>query len=177
MSTSLSSLANNLSDEFHCDKCIDCNSYLDYIIIKDDQLIFRCFECKTDYQKDFNKDLINRFGNTYEFCNKDINTFISLLRKGIYPYEYTDTWGRFDETSLPNKAAFYIRLNMEGITRVDYRGEKRVYKEFKIYNLGDYHDLYIQSDTLLLVDVFENVRNKCFEINELNHALFYHYLD
>ena len=53
--------------------------------------------------------------------------------------------------------------------------KKRVYKEFKIYNLGDYHDLYIQSDTLLLVDVFENVRNKCFEINELNHALFYHY--
>ena len=78
------------------------------MITKNDQLIFRCFECKKNYQKDFNKDLINRFGNTYEFCNKDINRFILLLRKGIYPYEYIDSWERFDETSLPEKEAFIV---------------------------------------------------------------------
>ena len=172
MSTSLSSLADNLSDGFHSNKCIDCRSSLDYMITRDDQLIFRCFECKKNYQKDFNKDLINRFANTYEFCNKDINRFILLLRKGIYPYEYIDSWERFDETSLPDKEAFYSSLNMEGITSVDYRHAKRVYKGFKLKNLGNYHDLYVQSDTLLLADVFENFRNKCIEIYELDPAHF-----
>ena len=63
MSTSLSSLVDNLSDGFHCDKDIDCKSCLDYVITRDDQLISRCFECKKNFQKDFNKDLINRFAN------------------------------------------------------------------------------------------------------------------
>ena len=76
-----------------------------------------------------------------------------LLRKGIYPYEYIDSWERFDEASLPDKEAFYSSLNMEGITSVDYRHVKRVYKEFKLKNLGDCHDLHVQSDTLLLADV------------------------
>ena len=66
---------------------------------------------------------------------------------------------------------------MEGITGVDYRHAKRVYKEFKINNLGDYHDLYSQSDTLLLPDVFENSGHKCIGIYELNPAHFYHLLD
>ena len=126
MSTSLSSLVDNLSDGFHCYKCIDCKSSLDYMITRDDQLIFKCFECKKNYQKDFNKDLINRFANTYEFCNKDINKFILLLRKGIYPYEYIDSWERFDETSLSDKEAFYSSLSMDGITSVEYRHTKRV---------------------------------------------------
>ena len=85
---------------------------------------------------------------TYKFCNKDINRFILLLRKGIYRYEYIDSWKRFDETPLPDKEAFYSSLNKEGITSVDYRHAKRVYKESKSKNLGDYYDLYVQSDTL-----------------------------
>ena len=126
MSTSLSSLVDNLSDGFHCNKCIDCESSLDYMITWDDQLMLRCFECKKNYQKDLNKDLINRFESTYEFCNKDINRFILLLRKGIYPYEYIDS-----RETLPDKEAFYSSLNMEGITNVDFTHSKRVYKEFK----------------------------------------------
>ena len=89
MSTSLSTLVYSLSDGFHCYKCIDCKFSLDYMITGDDQLIFRCFESKKNYQKDFNENLINRFANIYEFCNKDINIFILLLRKGIYHYENT----------------------------------------------------------------------------------------
>ena len=73
---------------------------------------------------------------------------------------------------MPDKEAFYSSLNMEGITSVDYRYAKRVYKEFKSKNLGDYHDLYVQSDTLLLADVFENFRNKYIEIYELDPAHF-----
>ena len=172
MSTSLSSLVDNLSDRFHCNKCINCKSSLDYMIPRDDQLIFVCFQYKKNDQKDFNKDLINRFANTCEFCNKDIKTLILLLRKGTYPYEYIDSWERFDKTSLPDKEAFYSSLNMEGIASLDYRHAKRVYKVFKLKNLGDYHDLNVQGDTLLLADVFENFRNKCIEIYELEPAHF-----
>ena len=100
-----------------------------HMTTKDKQLIFRCFECKKNYKKDFNKELINRFSNTYEFCNEDINKFILLLRKGVYPYEYIDSWERFNET-LPDKEAFYSSLNMEDITDVDHRHAKRVFKSF-----------------------------------------------
>ena len=73
------------------------------------------------------------------------------MRKVVYPYEYIDDWGKFNETSLPEKDDFYSRLNMEDITDADYVHEKRVCKDFEIINLGEYHDLYVQSDTLLLV--------------------------
>ena len=148
------------------------------MIIKDDQqncpqLIFRFFECKKNYKKEFNKELIKRFANIYEFCNQDINKFILLLRKGVYPYEYMDSWERFDETSLPNKEAFHSSLSMEDITNIDHRhAKKRVFKSLNDKNLVDYHDLYVQSDTLLLADVFENFRNKYTEIYELDPAHF-----
>ena len=172
MSSSLSNLVDNLSEGLHSDKCTDCKSCLDYMITKDDQLIFRCFECKKNYKKDFNKELIKRFANIFEFCNEEVTKFILLLRKGVYPYEYMDSWERFDETSLPDKKAFYSSLNMEAITGVDYRHAKRVFKNLNNKNPGDYHDLYVQSDTLLLADVFENFRNKCIEIYELDPAHF-----
>ena len=84
-----------------------------------------------------------------------------------------DSWERFDETSLPDKEAFYSSLNMEDITDVDYRHAKRVFKNLNNKNLGDYHDLHVQSAMLLLADVFENFRNKCIEIYELDPAHFF----
>ena len=81
--------------------------------IKDNQLIFRRFRCKKNYEKEFNKELIKRFANIYMFCNKRLNTFILLLRKGVYPYKYMDNWKRFDETLLPNKEAFYSNLKLK----------------------------------------------------------------
>ena len=173
MSTSLSNLVSNLSEGFHNDRCIDCKSCLDYMTSKDEQLIFRCFRCKKNYEKDFNKELIQRFANIYEFCNGDINKFILLLRKGVYPYKYIDSWERFNETSLPDKEAFYSNLNMEDITDVDYMHAKIVFKYLINKILGDYHDLYVQSDTLLLADVFENFRKMCIEVYELDPAHFF----
>ena len=161
MSTSLSNLISNLSEGLHNDRCIDCKSCLDYMTTKDEKLIFRCFSCKKNYEKGFNKELIKRFANTYSFCNKDLNKFILLLRKVVYPYEYIDNWERFNETLLPNKEAFYSNLNMEDITDTDYIHANKVFNEFKLKHLGEYHDLYVQSDTLLLADVFENFRNMC----------------
>ena len=126
------------------------------MITKDEQLIFTCFECKKNYKKDFNKELIKRFAKICEFYNEDINKFILLIRKGVYPYEYMDSWERFNETSFPDKEAFYSSLNMEDITDVDHRHTNNVFKNFKLQHMGEHHDLYVQSDTLLLADVFEN---------------------
>ena len=154
----------------HSDKCTDPKSYLDYTKTKDEQLIFKCCECKKNYKKDFNKELIKRLVNIHEFCNEDINKFILLLGKGVYPYEYMDSWGKFNETSLPDKEVFYSNLNMEYITDVDHRHGKRVFKNLN-KNLGDYHDLYVQIDTLLLSDVFENFRNMCIKFRSME-AIF-----
>ena len=139
---------------------------------KDEQLIFRCFGCKKNHEKNFNGELIQRFANTYKFCNGDLNKFILLLRKGVYPHEYMDSWQRFDEKSLPDKEAFYSNLNMEDITDVDYRHGKKVFEYLINKSIGDYHDLYVQSDTLLLADVFENFRNMCIKVYELDPAHF-----
>ena len=84
-----------------------------------------------------------------------------------------DSWERFTETSLPDKKAFYSKLNLEDITDKDYEHAQKVWKVFGIKNLGEYHDLYVQSDTLLLADVFENFRNKCIEIYEFDSAHFF----
>ena len=83
-----------------------------------------------------------------------------------------DSWERFDETSLPDKECFCSELYIADITDEDYIHAQKVFEEFKIKDLGEYHDLYVQSDTVLLADVFENFRNKCIEIYELDPANF-----
>ena len=95
-----------------------------------------------------------------------------MLRKGVYPYEYMDNWEIFNETSLPSKESFYSNLNMEDIDDIDYSHGNNVFNKFKLNNLGDYHDLYAQSDTLLLADVFENFRDMCLKEYELDPAHF-----
>ena len=83
-----------------------------------------------------------------------------------------DNCERFDEMSLPSNKSFYSNLNMENIDDIDYRHGNNVFKRFKLKNLGEYHDLYVQSDTLLLADVFENFRNTCLKVYELDPAHF-----
>ena len=95
-----------------------------------------------------------------------------MLRKRVYPSEYMDNWERFNETSLPSKESFYSNLNMENIEVIDYRDGNNVLNKFKLNNLGDYHDLYVQSDTLLLPDAFENFRDMCLKEYELDPAHF-----
>ena len=116
--------------------------------------------------------LIKKFPNTYQLCNKDLNKFELLLRKGVYPYEYMDSWKRFKEESLPDKESFYSELNKEHITDEDYAHAQKVWNTLNIQNLGEYHDLYVQSDTALLADVFENFSDTCLEIYGLDPAYF-----
>ena len=173
MSSSLSKLVDNLSEGIHNNKCLDCGSCLDYVrITKNEKLILECYNCKQRYKKKFNKDLIKKFKNTYSFCNNDLNKFVLLLRKGVYPYEYMDSWERFNETSLPSKEYFYSNLNMEDIDDIDYRHDNNVFKRFKLENLEQYHDLYVQSGTLLLANMFENFRDMCVKVYELDPTHF-----
>ena len=171
MSSLLLKLVDNLSERIHNNKCLDCNSCLDFVwITKNEKLLLKCFNCDSYYKKKFNKELTKKFKNTYSFCNNDLNKFILLLRKGIYPYEYMDSWEKLNGT-LPSKEDFYSNLNMEDIDDIDYRHGNNVFKGFKLENLGDYCDLYVQSDTLL-ADVFENFRNMCIKVYELDPAHF-----
>ena len=172
MSSSLSKLVDNLSKGIYNNKCVDCNYCLDYIKIKNEKLLLKCFNCNTYYKRKFNKDLIKKFRNTYSFCDNDINKFVLLLRKGVYPHEYVDNWEEIDETSLPNKEDFYSNLNMEDINDIDYRHANNVFKRIELENLGQNHDLYVQSDTLLLADVFGNFRDMCIKVYELDPSHF-----
>ena len=83
-----------------------------------------------------------------------------------------DSWKGLKEESLPDKESFYSEINKEHITDEDYAHAQLVWNTFNIKNLGEYHDLYVQSDTALLADVFENFRDKCIEIYELDPAHF-----
>ena len=95
-----------------------------------------------------------------------------MLRKGVYPYEYVGNRERFSEISLPSKEDFYSNLIMEDISDIDYRHANNVFKRFKLENIGDYHDLYVQSDTLLLADVCHNFRDMCIKEYQLDPAHF-----
>ena len=178
MSNSLSELVDNISGIFNS---IECKSFIEKIKIdseccfvglkNNNRLIYRYKECKEEWKRQIN-ELIEEFPGTYKFCNGNLNKSVLLLRKGVYPYEYMDSWKKFDETALPAKEAFYRNLNLEDVSDEDYAHAQKVWDVFKINNLGDYHDLYVQSDTLLLEDVYENFRNMCLEKYELDPTYF-----
>ena len=83
-----------------------------------------------------------------------------------------DSWETFDETLLPDKEVFYSELNLEGISDEDYVHAEKVWEIFEINNRGEYHDLYVRYDTLLLVDVFEKFRDTCIEMYGLDTSHF-----
>ena len=88
--------------------------------------------------------------------------FKLMQRKGVYPYEYMDSWERFEETRLPPREAFYSNLNMEGISDKDYEHAQQVWNIIDEKTLGEYHDIYLKTDVLLLADIFENFQIHVF---------------
>ena len=116
--------------------------------------------------------LINKFPIVYQFCKDELNKFVLFLREGVYPYEDMDSWEKLNETSLPEKKAFYNNLNLEDITDKDYAHAQKVCEVFEIKDRCEYHDLYVQYNTLLLVDVFGNFRDKCIKIYKLDPTHF-----
>ena len=125
MPTSLSEIVDNMSGIFNS---IECKSCIEKIIInweccfvglKNNRLICKYQECKEEWKGPIN-ELIENFPSVYQFCNGDLNKFVLLLRKGVYPYEYMDSWEKFDENTLSPKEAFYSNLNLEDISDEDY---------------------------------------------------------
>ena len=99
--------------------------------------------------------------------------FRSTLRKRVYPYEHMSSWDKFNEPRLPLKEAFRGNLNMSDISKYDYEHAQKVWKAFGLKNLGEYHDLYLKTDVLLLSNIFEASRNTCSKHYKLDPAHFY----
>ena len=86
-----------------------------------------------------------------------------MTRKGVYPYEYMDSFERFEESHLPPKDAFYTSFTEEGISEIDYTHAQRVFNHFDMIDLRDYHNFSLLTNVLLLADVFENFRDVCLQ--------------
>ena len=142
MPTSLSELVDNLSvkifNSIVCTKCMErekINSECEFDGLKDNRLSYKCREYREIWYNSIN-GLIKKFPSIYQFCNVDLNKFILLLQKGVYPYEYMESWEKFDETALPAKEVFHSNLNLEDISNGDYMHAQKVWEVFEIKKLG-----------------------------------------
>ena len=96
-----------------------------------------------------------------------------LLRKGIYPYDYVDNISKFEESHLPPKEQFFSSLKKESISNSDYDYACHVFDVTKCKNMGDYHDLYLKTDCILLCDIFQQFRSLCLKQYGLDPAHYY----
>ena len=99
--------------------------------------------------------------------------FNLMKQKGIYPYDHMDSFDRFNETKLPVQQDFYSILNNEHISDEQYKHAQNVWNTFNLKTMGDYHDLYLKSDILLLADVFENFRKTCLQYYQLDPCHYF----
>ena len=99
--------------------------------------------------------------------------FELMKQKGVYPYDYMNSFEKFKQTELPTKEQFYSILNNEHITDEDYQHAQNVWNTFKLQSMGEYHDLYLKSDVLLLADVFENFRKTCIQHYKLDPCHYF----
>ena len=125
--------------------------------------------CRKDYKLSV---LAANFPYTFKLCRGNAPKFLLLLRKGVYPYEYMDNMSKFNEKELPTIDNFYSKLSSSSISAKDYAHAKKVWQFFKIIDLGEYHDLYVQSDVAQLSDVFENFRTLCLKRYDLDPSYF-----
>ena len=168
MNMSLANLTNNLSEITEC-KCGSSKDRGIHTMLRKNVLICKCKTCTN--RSYITLDILKeRFPNLYKFRNGNNDKFVLLLGKGVYPYEYMDSWERFNETELPDRKEFRSNLNKEDITKDDYKHAQKVWKTCNTKNLGDYDDVYVQADTLQLGDVFKNFRKKCINIYRLDPA-------
>jgi hypothetical protein len=118
------------------------------------------------YVNDADKKITRKFYNEGE-------KFDLMIRKGVFPYEYIDCWDKLDEPKLPDKKDFYSQLSASNITDENYVHAKNVWRTFNLKTLGEYSDLYLKTDVLLLADIFQNFRNSCFKTYNLDPLHYY----
>ena len=125
-----------------------------------------------------------RFIDSFKFMSSSLDSLTKNLvseRKKLFgfedyselQYDLLNFWDRFNETQLSPIDAFYSNLNMSSIREEDYQHAQRVCEEFGIHNLGDYHDLYLRTDVVLLENVYEAFRDTCLKHYKLDPAHFY----
>ena len=131
MASSLSNLVDNLAEGIHKIKCQDSDCLLEYESVKNNLKKIKCLSSNINYSNKIDEELKKRFKNTFKFSDNDINKFILLLRKGVYPDEYMDDWEKFNEITLPESEEFYSSLNMEDVTSADYIMQKEFVKTLK----------------------------------------------
>ena len=131
MASPLSNLVDTLAEGIHKIECQDSDCLLEYESVKNNLKKIKCLSSNINYWNKIDEELKKRFKNTFKFSDNDINKFILLLRKGVYPDEYMDDWEKFNETTLPENEEFYSSLNMEDVTSADYIMQKEFVKTLK----------------------------------------------
>ena len=141
------------------------------------------------------KEIELRFIDSFKFMSSSLDSLVNNLARGkskffgfegynesqynlliwkeIYPYEYMNDWNKFEETNLPPRKAFYSKLNMSGVSSEDYEHATKVWNEFSLRDVGEYHDLYLKTDVILLANIFEAFRKVCLDNYGLDQAHFY----
>ena len=119
------------------------------------------------------KNLVSSGKKLFGFEDYSELQYNLLTRKGVYPYEYMSSWDCFEEIQLPPIEAFYSKLKKSSTSSDDYQHAQRVWKEFRIHNLGDYHDLYLRTDVARLANMYEAFRDTCLQHHGLDPVHFY----
>ena len=156
------------------------------------QILVDKFTDEEEKEKEVKRDI--RFIDSFKFMAASLDSLVKNLpkeyfknlkefyegehlglikRKGVFPYDWFDSFNKLSNTELPPKEAFHSVLNDSGISEEDYQHAQNVWKIFDMKTMRDYHDLYLESDVLLLSDVFENFRDVCIDNYSLDPAFYY----
>ena len=176
MSSGLEKLVTNITKCGKCDTCNPDKCTKQHINNKSKivqhKTSFPCNECKNC--KNVNKTCMNPNYDKLKYTSKMFKDkkLDLMARKGVYPYDYMDSFEKFN-SPLPKKEEFFSILNNEHISDEDYEHAKNVWNTFSLKNMGEYHDLYLKSDILLLADVFENFRKTCLQYYKLDPCHYF----
>ena len=170
-------IAKNKEDYISFSIKVPVDSYIDKNGEEKDKLIelrfIDSFKFMSSSLDSLTKNLISGGKKLFGFEDYYELQYDPLTRKGVYPYEYVNSGDRFNKTQLPPIDAFYSNLNTSSISEDNYRHSQTVWKEFGIHNLGDYHDLFLRTDVVLLANVYEAFRDTCLKHYKLDPAHFY----
>ena len=170
-------IAKNKEDYISFSIKVPVDSYIDNNGEEKDKLIglrfIDSFKFMSSSLDSLTRNLVSGGKKLFGFEDYSELQYDLLTRKGVYPYEYVNSWDRFNETQLPPIDAFCSNLNMSSISEDNYQHAQKVWEEFGIRYLGDYHDLYLRTDVVLLANVYEAFKDTCLRHYSLDPAHFY----